>query len=208
MDDYMDSLVKEVEGSIRPIRSERMDDFDQPAYTAPQMMPQQRAVPPVNSVPPVYTMPPVNPMPTVSPVPAPQPAPRMIPQPQAMPQIPQPQVPQQQMISPQVPPQQIPAPQPSVAPAAENPSAGTSSAAGGDGTEKLERDLFLHIHRENVKCYRNTQATIIENTNLIKQSEEENHSNVHSWLVGLLILSIINLGASALMILHMIFGFI
>ena len=77
-----------------------------------------------------------------------------------------------------------------------------------DRMDEVEKDLFLHVHRENVKCYRNTQATIIENTNMVKQGLEDKHSNVHQWLLMLLILSLVNLGANALLILHMIFGFL
>ena len=77
-----------------------------------------------------------------------------------------------------------------------------------DRMDEVEKDLFLHVHRENVKCYRNTQATIIENTNMVKQGIEDKHSNIHSWLLILLVLSIVNLGANALLILHMIFGFL
>ena len=35
MDDFMDSLVKEVEGNVKPIRSVKMEDFDdvQNVYT-------------------------------------------------------------------------------------------------------------------------------------------------------------------------------
>ena len=223
MDDFMDSLVREVEGNIRPIRSERMEDFsvepapvyydaqDEPAPVYYESRPVRGRIPSYTEVPsygyPGMTAGTARQIPPVQMAPVQQAMPR-----REMPPVQQ-TVPIREMTPP---PQPVPAPQPvqeqpPVQPQAVASAGSSASSSGNSGTEgagKLERDLFLHVHRENVKCYRNTQATIIENTNLIRQAGEDNHSNLHGWLVGLLVLSIINLGASALMILHMIFGFI
>lgn len=117
MNDYMDGLVKEVEGNMKPIRAEKMEDYPETGNPGP-----------------------------ASPAPA--------------------------------------------APA------------------KPEKDLFLHVHRENVKCYRNTQAVIVENADTIKQEMEKRISRMQGWFTGLLILGILNLGAVAFLILHIYFGLI
>ena len=263
MEDFMDNLVREVEGNIRPIRSERLEEY--PAEPAPMQreelwgrdaqatgrLPVFRDASGMSRPAPVYYEAQRGPEPVYYDVPdeprqrnafgepgminrdyssfsrqtgyGSQSAYRVMPDSRGMygngpvPQAP-PVMPVQQSVQA---PQNIPAPPQNApasggtAPAAPTESAGQGTAgnsqekaSSNEGAEKLERDLFLHIHRENVKCYRNTQATIVENTNIVKQAEEENHSNVHKWLVGLLVLGIINLGASALIILHMIFGFI
>ncbi len=263
----MDNLVREVEGNIRPIRSERLEEY--PAEPAPMQreemwnsdaqtagrIPVFREASGMSRPAPVYYDAQRGPEPVYYDVPE-EPgrrnayretgvlsrdyaafgsseeyggrsAYRVMPESRGMygnepvPQIPPVMPVQQSTPSAQIPPampvqQSIPPVQQNPpAPAVPAENAGQTAAgnaqekpSSNEGTEKLERDLFLHIHRENVKCYRNTQATIVENTNIVKQAAEENHSNVHKWLVGLLILGIVNLGASALIILHMIFGFI
>ncbi len=291
MDDFMDSLVKEVEGNIKPIRSEKMDDPfgapEQPSHhesrqlsfqseSQPQRAQQTNTQPlsmkresvteiqnqntfeehgferqPVHQEPPqsmwqqqprqIYREP-AQPRPEPQKIyqesaqPEPQPIyqepvqpMRQAPQPiyqepeQPMRQAPQPiyqepaQPIQQIYREPVQAVQQTPVPQaiqqpeqqgiaaPAAAPAADQKE---SAPVSRERMDEVEKDLFLHVHRENVKCYRNTQATIIENTNMVKQGLEDKHSNVHSWLLMLLVLSIVNLGASALLILHMIFGFV
>ena len=258
MDDFMDSLVKEVEGNIKPIRSEKMDDpFDAPKQSKRSAGQTIRAVkepvtrPEPQPVPQPAPQQVPQPAPQQAPQPAPQPVPQPAPQPAPQP-IPQP-VPQssfqssiqpsyqglaqpvyQMNMQPQPifqepfpqPVYQAPMPRPLftepapvMEPAApreekkeeaaekkEKPS--EASGISKDLMNEVEKDLFLHVHRENVKCYRNTQATIIENTNMVKQGLEDKHSNIHSWLLILLVLSIVNLGANALLILHMIFGFL
>ncbi len=122
MDDFMDSLVKEVEGNMKPIRAEKLDDISTP----------------------------------------------------------------------------------------DTGSADTGSTdAGKDaGNAEAGKDLFLHVHRENVKCYRNTQAVIVETGNGLKQEMEKRYSGIHNLLLVVLILLILNLGAAAFLILNMIFRFI
>ncbi|MCR4589503.1 MAG: hypothetical protein K5668_01615 [Lachnospiraceae bacterium] len=252
MDDFMDSLVKEVEGNIKPIRSEKMDDpFDAPKQSAVK----RSAGQPIRAVKEPVSQPVPQPVSQSVPQPAPEPALQPVPQPfsQPAPQpIPQP-APQssfqssmqpsyqglaqpvyQMNMQPQPifqepfsqPVYQAPMPRPLFSepapvmePAApreekkeeeaekkEKPS--DTSGINKDLMNEVEKDLFLHVHRENVKCYRNTQATIIENTNMVKQGLEDKHSNIHQWLLILLVLSLVNLGANALLILHMIFGFL
>lgn len=143
MDDFMDSLVKEVEGNVKPIRSVKMEDFDdvQSDSTAPS-----------------------EPKPSFRKVdwsvyknqPAPEPAPVQ-----------------------------------------------ETKAAKND-----DRDIFLHVHHENVRCYRNTQAVINENSDQIKQELKNTRSGLRGWLVFLFILTILNLGANAFLILRMVFGII
>ncbi len=206
MEDFMDSLVKEVEGNMKPIRAERMDDpFDTPSqpnipYQQPVGQPAFRTQPQIQqSIPqpaPVYQAPP--PMPIYQ-------------QPQAAPiyQMPPVMQPQPQPIYRDI-PQAAPEPVAESGPVKqEAPKAGTiGNSVSKDKIEEVEKDLFLHVHRENVKCYRNMQATMIENTNMVKQGLEDKHTDVHKWLLILLVLSLVNLGANALLILHMIFGFL
>ncbi len=87
--------------------------------------------------------------------------------------------------------------------------AGEASAKAGDaGDSTPDKDIYLHVHRENVKCYRNTQAVINEKTDALKQELEKRCSGIKGLLIGILILSLIDLGASAYLILHMVFGII
>ena len=228
MDDFMDSLVKEVEGNLKPIRAERLDDStpfpvmdsvpvtvireNEPAPLS-QSIAMYREQPRYYQTPPMYREPSGVPMDQeVMGIPrfrgdvmgaAGYREPVM-----GAPQFREPAVsmPVYQEPSEPVRSQDTPAT------AEGSGTQGTPGAAGTeppkDGSNEDGKDLFLHVHRENVKCYRNTQATIIENSNGIKMGIEEKHANIHSWLLGLLVLSIINFGATALLILHMIFGFV
>ncbi len=244
MEDFMDNLVREVEGNIRPVRTERLEEY--PVESRPlqreEMWDEDEHVPERISVfreasgisrsSTVYVEAEEEPRPVYYDVPE-------------NPRQPRPTFPQQRIGNGNYPPygaqapygasatyrvmpsaQPVPMPQtappPQSAPTQEAKPAASAepektaadsakentSALSNDGAEKLERDLFLHIHRENVKCYRNTQATIIENTNMVKQAAEENQNSTHNWLLALLVLSLINLGANALIILHMVFGFL
>lgn len=143
MDDFMDSLVKEVEGNVKPIRSVKMEDFDdvQTENAAPsEPKPAFRKVDWS-----VYKNPP-------SPAPS--------------------------------------------------PVQETKSVKNDD------RDIFLHVHHENVRCYRNTQAVINEYSSQIKQELKITRSGLRGWLILLFILTILNLGANAFLILRMVFGII
>ncbi len=84
--------------------------------------------------------------------------------------------------------------------------AGTSGAE--SRTDETDKDIFLHVHRENVKCYRNTQAVVDEKTGALKQELEKRCSGIKGMLTGILILLLINLGATAYLIMHLVFGII
>ena len=73
-------------------------------------------------------------------------------------------------------------------------------------SQKNLADTYQHVHRENVKCYRNTQAVIIENTNVLRQLVDERQASLKSMILGAIVLGILNLGISALLMLHLIFG--
>ncbi len=218
----MDSLVKEVEGNMKPIRAERLEDdsvsvYQEPPqpkpgfYQAPMRMPDPPPVYRESAPYPAYQevtgMPmnrevprmPVNQEAYVYPHYREVPPQPVYPEPRMAVQTPEPRA-------------AVQTPDPRTAVQTPEPAPKESAPAPAETTKENsndeEKDLFLHVHRENVKCYRNTQATIIENSNGIKQGLDEKHANIHSWLLGLLILSIINFGATALLILHMIFGFV
>lgn len=70
------------------------------------------------------------------------------------------------------------------------------------------RDIFLHVHRENVKCYRNTQAVVSESSDRISREMKNGRSGIRGLLIAVLILTIVNLGASAFLILRMVFGIV
>ena len=163
MEDFMDNLVKEVEGNVKPIRSVKMEDFDdvQPAGTASsQPKPMFRKV-------------------DWSIYKGPSNAETVIHQPVK---------------------ESDPANGSAPVPVQNTASEGKNVAD--------NKELYLHVHRENVKCYRNTQAVVVENSDRIRKELKESHSGINGWLVALLILSIVNLGANAYLILHMVFGII
>ena len=74
--------------------------------------------------------------------------------------------------------------------------------------KEFKSELFQHVHRESVKCYRNTQAVIVENTNVIRQQIDDTAAGLRSMIIALIVLLVLNLGISALLMLHLIFGII
>ncbi len=160
MEDFMDNLVKEVEGNVKPIRSVKMEDFDDvqsdnpiPADPKPTFRKVDWSVYKNTPAQTPVTNPPVNENPQVS-------APRSV------------------------------------------------SAQEAKASKSDDRDIFLHVHQENVRCYRNTQAVINENSDQIKQELKNTRSGLRGWLIFLFILTILNLGANAFLILRMVFGII
>ncbi len=90
----------------------------------------------------------------------------------------------------------------------EEPGSGNGAASSAGGNEgEAGKDIYSHVHRENVKCYRNTQAVIKESTGSIKQEFKEGQSGIRGLLTMILLLLILNLGATAVLILHSVFGY-
>lgn len=82
-----------------------------------------------------------------------------------------------------------------------------ASSSAGEGNEAGGEDIFLHVHRENVKCYRNTQAVIKESAGGLEKQLKEGQSGISGLLRAIIFLLILNLGASAVLILHTVFGY-
>lgn len=90
----------------------------------------------------------------------------------------------------------------------EDAGSGEGAAApAGESSGDAGKDIFLHVHRENVKCYRNTQAVIKESAGGLEKAFKEEQSGIRGLLRAVVLLLILNLGAAAVLILHTVFGF-
>ncbi|MBQ9550357.1 MAG: hypothetical protein IJU87_06060 [Lachnospiraceae bacterium] len=82
-----------------------------------------------------------------------------------------------------------------------------AASSAGENEGEAGKDIFSHVHRENVKCYRNTQAVVKESTDSVKQELKDGMSGIRGLLKFIILLLILNLGASAVLILHSLFGY-
>ncbi|SKC04411.1 hypothetical protein SAMN06296386_11546 [Lachnospiraceae bacterium] len=70
--------------------------------------------------------------------------------------------------------------------------------------EHLRAEVFTHVHHENVRCYRNTQAVIIENTDKIVKQAEKNQRSLKGLMTAVLVFLILNLAATAALAVFML----
>ena len=63
--------------------------------------------------------------------------------------------------------------------------------------EHLRNELITHVHHENVRCYRNVQAVIIDNTDKIMKQAEKNQRSLKRVMTLVCVLLILNLAAVA-----------
>ncbi len=70
-------------------------------------------------------------------------------------------------------------------------------------TESAKESLADHMHKESVKCYRNTQAVIEEKATELSTGVKNSVGSLKGLLIAILILLIVNLGAVGTMLAHM-----
>lgn len=77
----------------------------------------------------------------------------------------------------------------------------------GEDYSKLKEDLADHVHKESVKCYRNTQAVIEEKAGAQENALKESIRRLKGLLITGIVLTGLNL-AAAVVILLKLFGMI
>ena len=70
--------------------------------------------------------------------------------------------------------------------------------------EQLRAELITHVHHENVRCYRNVQAVIIDNTDKIMKQAEKNQRSLKGLMTVVLVFLILNLAAVAALAVFML----
>ena len=70
--------------------------------------------------------------------------------------------------------------------------------------EQLKNELMTHVHHENVRCYRNVQAVIIDNTDKILKQAEENQRSIKRLMTVVVVFLILNLAAVAALAVFML----
>ncbi len=70
--------------------------------------------------------------------------------------------------------------------------------------EQLRNELITHVHHENVRCYRNVQAVIIDNTDKILKQAEKNQRSLKGLMTSVVVLLILNLAAVAALAVFML----
>lgn len=78
-----------------------------------------------------------------------------------------------------------------------------SEEAVGKTLEAAKDSLADHVHKESVKCYRNTQAVIEEKTTAVSENVQSGLQGIRGLLIAAIVLLVLNLGVAGVMLAHM-----